>query len=372
MNQPLEESMDTQPLPADDGLFDDESIKDDFVPQVRHDITSFGVDFDVSGVVRRLEEEDILIPEWQRSYIWNLKMASGFVESLLLGLPVPGVFLGAYPDSGQFYVIDGQQRLKTLQYFYTGEFPSGSGRTRPFRLTGVREQFEGVHYEDLAPTDRRRFGNSLIHATVVRQDSPPDDDTSMYQIFKRLNTGGRVVNPQEIRCAIYQGKLIQSIRDLNDFPEWRSIVGRPSSRLKDQEMILRFMAMWHKGDRYVASMAEFLNTFTQANRDPDYDWLSDTSAIFKQTVMAFNKSKGRDAFRFGSGRSINAALFDSMAVGLARRISASDVPEKDRVSSVHDALIVNEEYLQHVEQGTATQTAVKERLRIATDAFANA
>lgn len=360
------------PLTAADDPIHDESEETDDIPQVRYDITSFGVDFDVVGLVRRLEQDDILIPKWQRSYIWNIKLASSFVESLLLGLPVPGVFIGTDPDSEQLYVIDGQQRLKTLQYFYRGEFP-GSGRTpRAFNLIGVQSQFDGISYDSLDLPSRRRLDNSLIHATVVRQDSPPDDDTSMYQIFKRLNTGGRVVNPQEIRCAIYQGGLIQMTRNLNDYSEWRNIVGRRSTRLKDQEMILRFMAMWHQGSRYTKSMAEFLNTFTQSHRNPDDQWLSDMETLFKCTIKVFAESKGREAFRFGKGRSVNAALFDSMAVGMARRITKSGVPNEDRTRRVHDALIVDEEYLQYVTQGTATETAVTQRMRIATHAFADA
>lgn len=371
MTNPAEQIDETQLVSTDDPIHD-ETEETDETPQVRYDITSFGVDFDVAGIVRRLGQEDILIPEWQRSYIWNIKLASSFVESLLLGLPVPGVFIGTDPDSEQLYVIDGQQRLKTLQYFYRGEFP-GSGTTyRAFNLVGVQSQFDGTSYDSLDVPSRRRLDNSLIHATVVRQDSPPDDDTSMYQIFKRLNTGGRVVNPQEIRCAIYQGGLIQAIRALNDYPEWRNIVGRPSTRLKDQEMILRFMAMWHQGHRYTKSMAEFLNIFTQGHRNPDDVWLSEMKTLFKCTIKIFAESKGREAFRFGRGRTVNAALFDSMAVGLARRITESGAPEEDRIRKVHNALIVDNEYLQYVTQGTATETAVTQRMRIATDAFADA
>ena len=359
-------------LTVSDEPIHDEAEETDETPQVRYDITSFGVDFDVAGLVRRLDQEDILIPEWQRSYLWNIRLASSFVESLLLGLPVPGVFIGTDPDSEQLYVIDGQQRLKTLQYFYRGEFP-GTGRTpRSFSLVGVHSQFDGISYDSLDIPSRRRLDNSLLHATVVRQDSPPNDDTSMYQIFKRLNTGGRVVNPQEIRCAIYQGGLIQKVRELNDYSKWRNIVGRPSTRLKDQEMILRFMAMWHHGHKYTKSMAEFLNVFTQAHRNPEDLWLSEMETLFKRTIKVFAESKGREAFRFGKGRTVNAALFDSMAVGLARKITESGALGKDRIRKVHDALIEDEDYLQYVTQGTATETAVTQRMRIATDAFSDA
>ncbi len=123
-----------------------EDTEDNSVAPVRYEITSFGIDFDVDGLNRRLQRGEIIIPGFQRNYVWNLKDASRFVESLLLGLPVPGIFLSRDPYSGKYIVIDGQQRLKSIQFFYGGVFnPSPEARTqRAFRLTGVQQQFEGL------------------------------------------------------------------------------------------------------------------------------------------------------------------------------------------------------------------------------------
>src|ERR1043165_4796643 len=89
---------------------------------LKYSITSYGTDFDVDGLVRRIEREDIYVPPFQRAYVWNLKQASRFIESLLLGLPVPGIFLSKESDSQRLLVIDGQQRLRSLLYFYRGVF----------------------------------------------------------------------------------------------------------------------------------------------------------------------------------------------------------------------------------------------------------
>ena len=92
------------------------------MPPIQYEISSYGADYDVEGLVKRLERDDLLIPPFQRNYVWKLKEASRFIESLLLGLPVPGVFLVREQDSNKLLVIDGQQRLKTLQFFYNGIF----------------------------------------------------------------------------------------------------------------------------------------------------------------------------------------------------------------------------------------------------------
>lgn len=346
---------------------EDEAATDETVIPLRYDISSFGIDFDVEGLVRRLDREDIIVPDWQRRFVWNVRQASSFIESLLLGLPVPGVFLGKDPDSGQFYVIDGQQRLKTLQFFYDGKI-SGGEKNTPFKLAGTDPRFEGRSFADLNAKDRRELNDSLIHATVVRQDAPPANDTSLYQIFKRLNTGGSKVNPQEIRCAIYQGELMEQIKLLNDSMAWRQILGEPSQRLKDQELILRFLALWNDGKQYSKPMVEFLNAFAQRNRNPDRQWLDKMSRLFQQTIETFHQAKKRP-FRLQESRAVNAAVFDSMAVGLAKRIDRAGVPDISQVAAAHDSLIADVEYRQTVSQGTSVESSVEKRLCMAIDAF---
>lgn len=352
-----------------DDLIEDESDNDNSLPRTIYEISSFGADYDVEGVVRRLSKGDITIPDWQRNFVWTYANASRFIESLLLGLPVPGIFMGTDPETKQQYVIDGQQRLRTLRGFYEGKFPNSD---RDFKLTGINSRFANLTYNDLESMDRRSLDNSIIHATIVRQDFPDDGDTSMYQIFERLNSGGRAVNPQEIRCAVYQGELIDNIKKLNQNSEWRSIMGKPSPRLKDQEMILRFMAMLQRGDEYRSPMSEFLNIFTQTHRNPDYEWMIEIAELFNKTVKSFADAKGRKAFRTSGGRVVNAAIFDSMSVGLAVRIQDMGTPDVTLIGKIHDDLIVNEEYFQAIEQGTSSERSVSTRLELAKVAFINA
>ena len=280
--------------------------------------------------------------------------------------------MGTDPDTRQLYVIDGQQRLRTLQGFYQGKFPKPVTNTRPFELAHVVDRFNGLTYNDLIDADRRSLDNSLIHATIVRQEEPKGEDTSMHQIFKRLNSGGRQANPHEIRCAVSQGMLIIRIKELNENEDWRNIVGAPSLRLKDQELILRFMAFLYKGQHYTRTMSEFLDVFAHTNRNPDDAWIRNTTNLFEETVRAFAQAKGRESFRLNIGRVVNAAVFDSMSVGLAKRIETKGVPDDRFVREVHDHLIADTNYLKFVTQGTSDDASVSSRLEIATNAFADA
>ncbi len=170
--------------------YDDQEIEDPLgeeAPiQYEHSITSYGADYPVDGLVKRVRNNDVYVPPFQRDYVWSINDASRFIESLLPGLPVPGIFLSK-DAKDQLLVIDGQQRLKSLVYFYDGTFkPTG----KPFRLKGVQPEYEGKTYTSLPNKERRRLDDSIIHATVVKQDKPSKDNSSIYHVFERINSGG--------------------------------------------------------------------------------------------------------------------------------------------------------------------------------------
>lgn len=350
---------------------DDDAEVDEAVAPLRYDITSFGVDYDVEGLVRRLQRKDIVIPEFQRSYVWALKEASRFVESLLLGLPVPGVFFAKETETNRLLVIDGQQRLKTLQFFYEGFFnPKVDDATRRvFALTNVQARFKGKTYKTLDQPDKLKLDNSVIHAIVVKQEAPPGQDTSMYHIFDRLNSGGTRLTGHEIRCAMYHGPLIEKIKALNDHENWRTIFGKASPRLKDQELILRFLALYLNADQYERPMAEFLNIFATMHSQAEPAFLDRCQALFTSPIDIVLKGVGKKAFRLGHG--LNAAVFDSVMVGLARRINDGRPVDAKKFAEAYDKLLSDKDYVQAVSRSTADKAFVSMRLDKATSQFAS-
>jgi len=349
----------------------DESLEDEsIVPPVQYDITSFGADYDVEGLVKRLDRGDILIPPFQRNYVWKQHEASRFIESLLLGLPVPAIFLARESDSNKLLVIDGQQRLKTLQFFYTGIFnpKEDDKKQQVFKLIKVQPKFEGLTYKTLEEQNRIKLNDSLIHAIIVKQESPHDDNTSVYHIFDRLNSEGRRLTPQEIRTAIDHGKFIDLIKELNEYESWRSIYGQKNSRLKDQELILRFLGLYFSSDEYEKPMHEFLNKFSQKQKRKANDtFLIECRKIFTSTIDVVRQSIGNKAFRPIAG--INAAVFDSVMVGLARRIKKAPVEDYEKVKKAYDELLTDTEYLRLVSQSTSDENNISTRLKKATEKF---
>lgn len=189
-------------------------------------VASYGADYSVDVIISRLKKQQIIVPDFQRKYVWDIKKASRFIESLIIGLPVPGIFLSRdINNQNKMLIVDGQQRLLSLQYFYSGRF-----KDKVFKLSSVCPELEGLTYDDLSPDDQGRLDDAIIHATIIKQETPANDDSSIYMVFERLNTGGVTLQPQEIRACIYYGEFNNLLSELVKTPSWRSLFSKESAR----------------------------------------------------------------------------------------------------------------------------------------------
>jgi hypothetical protein len=305
---------------------------DEVIP-FKYTITSYGADYPVDGLVKRISMQDIIIPKFQRGYVWSLKEASRFVESLLLGLPVPSIFLSKEPETKKLLVIDGQQRLSSLRYFYEGLWPS---TRKEFALRGVDSKFEGATYKSLANDDRRRLDDSIVHAIVVKQNEPSDDSSSIYHIFERLNTSGVSLTAQEIRTAIHHGEFSDLLKDLNAVDAWRAVYG-PVNKLMREHL--------------TAIPAEKMRS------------------AFILAIEAIHKGIGSRSFRLA--RVLNAAVFDAVMVGVARRLDRGAIADSEALRSRYKNLIEDPRFLAVAERATADEESVSKRLDLSTVAFAD-
>jgi hypothetical protein len=341
-----------------------------------YSITAYGADYPVDSLVKRIETGDIIVPKFswtapekteivgfQREYVWLRPKADRFIESLLLGLPVPGIFL-VKEKSGLLLVLDGHQRLFTLQSFYSGVI-----NDEVYKLSdSVQKRFVNKRYKDLDIEDRRRLDDSIIHATVIRQDEPTEDQSSIYTIFERLNTGGMNLQPQEIRVALYHGELVRVLQELNNDIAWRSLVGPKSKRLKDMEMILRFFAFLYFSKKYEAPMKIFLNRYMATNRELTVQSEKSLKEIFALTTQTILDGIGVKAFR--PKRPVNAAVVDSLMTGLAKRLIVhKPLTDIGSLKAQYETLIADSVYLDATETGTSQPANITTRLTKAELAF---
>ncbi len=354
-----------------------------------YDLTSSPNDFNISTIYSFIDSGAVKIPGFQRNYVWDIRRASKLIESLIIGLPVPQVFL--YEERrNSFLVIDGQQRLMTIYYFVRQRFPRKEKRAEIRRVfnelgripdevlhddqlfenfnlklsevaPGQPNKFHRLNYSTLGD-HRVQFDLRTIRNVIVKQVKPSNDDSSIYEMFNRLNTGGVNLTPQEIRSSLYHSPFYDLLFKLNLDPRWRELLGQPEPDLhmRDIEVLLRGVAMWLRGDEYAPSMVKFLNTSSKVAQRFDRARVSEIEAKVTWFLDAADDVPRR-AFLTRQGR-FSMPLFESVFSAAAER-GEKDCNWKLPADCV-TAVAQNEEFVAAASEQTTNTSNVKTRLRV--------
>lgn len=335
-----------------------------------------GQDFDIHGLVRRLDQGDIVVPQFgirdqiletanfQRGFVWNRPQMDRFIESLLLGFPIPGIFLVKQTD-GRLLVLDGQQRLRTLQHFYSGFF-----NERTYKLRNVADEFVDLSYDMLSDSQRRALDNSFIQATIVTARPEAGNMEAVYQIFERLNSGGTQLTAHEIRVALFAGPMIDFLEELNVSEDWRSLFGRKNQRIRDQELVARILAFYLDWESYSRPLKGFLNGLLNRNRREVAQDTRSAGELFLEASTILNRLIGAPALRRAS-RQVNNAWTDALYVGLMKRLA--DAPISDSaVREAYQKLRADTEYQNWVTGSSADEEQVLGRMKFSIESFAQA
>lgn len=325
-------------------------------------VMCYAANMTVESLVERLDSGDIFIPHVGRGCNWSMARASRLVESLLLGLPVPNIYLLREHGSGRHMVLDGRQRLLVLQGFYQGTYDGGA-----FRLTGVCEGLMGKRYGEMDHMEQRQLDKALITVTVVYQPKPEEDRGPVLSVFERLNNGSGRLSSHEMRTAVYEGSLNRLLLDLSSSPFWQVICGRNNGGTASQELILRFFALFSSLSSYRRPMRHFLDTFMATHRNLDHQ----TEFLFRQcfdwAVATIAETLGPEAIR-PEGR-LDVPLADAVLVGLARRREQGPIRDGDGLCAAHRRL-VSRLRKEHLCKGEATDASrLGRRIAIAQEEF---
>lgn len=342
----------------------------------RYNVSSYGWDSDVEGLVKRLKRGDIYVPGFQRGFVWTGPEKSRFIESLVLGLPVPNVFLAQDSKTKSLNIVDGQQRLRTLWDYLDGKFYL-SGQEIQEELKGCyfsREVAKAPSSKVLTDADARSLADAVIHSIVIKPDTAHDDpekgheyNQAIIQIFRRLNTSGKPLQAQEIRASIFYGSLDSGIRKMNDNDYWRDLFGKKHSRLKDMELILRFIALRQEHENYKSPMPKFLDGFMETNRDMDTSLVDEVGETFSRVVQLVHESIGREGLR--SGNTLTVARYDAIMAGFDEFLASHPEPSADDVKERLEELEQDEDYKWSIEEFVNDTDRVKKRIQRARAIF---
>lgn len=334
-----------------------------------YEIATYPADFTLEVLVSKWKSEEIFIPPFQRGYVWNQVQASKLIESFLVGLPVPSIFLYTESETERSMVVDGQQRLKSVFYFFEGSFgePNARGMRPVFSLKGLNEDspFANKTFADLEnenETAARKLKNSVLRAFMIRQLNP-NDDTSVFHVFERLNTGGTFLHNQEVRNAICAGPFNEMLHECNTYAPWRRILGkpRPDSRMRDIELILRFFALRHASDRYEKPMKDFMSKYMSTHKDDDASMIEEFRKEFMSMIDVIDAELGPRPFHLYAG--FNSSVFDSVAVAVSKHLDAIPPDLKRR----WEFLAQSEKLRESVMGGTTDVDQVRSRMKLAED-----
>lgn len=347
-------------------------MEDDYSDDSLFNISSWGADLSFREIALMYEEDELVKPELQRKYVWDKTEASRFIESILLGLPVPSIFLA---QSGrQKLIVDGYQRIMTVYDYMRGIF---SKDQKVFKLSNsekINPRWRNKAFSELSVDDQRQIKSTTIHAIVFEQKKPENDDTSLYQIFERINTSGRSLTPQEIRNCVYQGSLNTMLFEMNENKIWRELFGteEPDSRMRDIEYILRFFVMKSdnilKSEATQMSLKKSLNNFMDEHKNDDTEMLSRFRSEFENIIQMVYDCIGKNAFKnYSKGKVSNKfhpAIFDAIMVS-AFLINNKGHSIEKITDEQHKKLLDNAAFKRMISQRTTNIDNIKGRIRLA-------
>ena len=293
----------------------------------------------VEAIVKKLKYKEIdLDTEFQRKRsLWTETVKSQLIESLMIQLPIPPMYFDAR-DTNKWKIIDGLQRLCTLNEFLL---------EKKWRLTNLEylADYNNCIMDDLPRIYQRRIEEGQLAFYLILPETPEE---VKYSLFKRINTPGLKLEPQEIRHALFQGKATKLLKELAETELFRKATGNdvPSSRMQDREMVLRYLALHYLGPNAYknCSIDEYLNKAMAFLNEQDDNFIEQCKALYFESLECVYCIFGRYAFRRISKireqdiKPINTALFEGWVNGVSQ-LNAQErdllIQKKDDVKKLY-------------------------------------
>lgn len=300
----------------------------------------------LDALLKRIENDEI---EFDASFqrkagLWNKRQKSQLIESIFLRIPLPAFYFDA-SDDGRWLIIDGLQRVTALRQFVVD-------KTLKLEEMEFFPELNGCNYDKLPRAFQRRIDETVINVYLVNPATPAN---VKFNIFKRINTGGLELEPQEIRNALFQGKATVFLQECAGLDSFLAATDGSvkSERMLDREFVLRYVSFCYLDlDEYTGNIDEFLNEGMKFLNRADDDLLEKIKSGFEQVMENMSRIMGRNAFRKicrdGRRRPINKAIFESWCIaikGMSNDKIENLVRHRDKVQERYMDLCEDGNYL---------------------------
>ncbi|OYD43613.1 DUF262 domain-containing protein [Sphingobacterium cellulitidis] len=328
------------------------------IPAEKRKLITETYDFTVSTINDYINNQHIVIPNFQRGYVWNRTQASRLIESLIIQCPIPVVYLSQNGDE-TLSVIDGNQRLTSISLFLNNGFPLTGLSTYP--------ELDGLTYNELDPRFQRHIINRTIRCIAILKETHPQ---IKFDVFERLNTGSVRLNPQELRHGIYNGTLMTKIEELAKLPLFKKLTSTTNdNRMKGDELVLRYFTLFERYADYVKPMSVFLNKYAEENRLMAENKVDELAKNFILNLNKCHSLYGDFAFKtFDESRKrlkANTALYEAQMLSmnsLNPTLEQIEAINKAEVIDQLEVLLGNADFYNTITKATTDKNVITKRI----------
>lgn len=277
---------------------------------------------------------------------------------MIINCPIPVIYLSQNNDE-TLSVIDGNQRVNSINYFLNDEYDLKGLSAYP--------ELEGLFFSDLDPRLQRHILNRTLRCICILKDTHPQ---IKFDVFERLNTGSVKLSAHELRHGLYMGTLMNKIEDLSKNGVFKKLtMTEKDKRMKADELILRFFAFVSGWETYSKPLAEFLNKYCERNRNVNDSDLPALETKFLNTLDTINVVLGNKSFRTFDQQhkspKFNAALFDAQMISFAEldiQQAQIDKLNQEHFSELNYDFISSEPFVKYISSGTTDRNSVVGRI----------
>jgi Protein of unknown function DUF262 len=368
----------------------------------RRRLSSDRLDISFGELINLYKNDELIIrPEYQRLFRWSETQKTALIESILLSIPIPPIFV-AEDKNGVWELVDGLQRISTFISFFgelkgdgwkvelqEGDFnlsvedgeeiEEENGEETEERRTinkwtlqegGLLKSLQGFNIDSLPPNLKVNLKRAVCRVEILRGES----STSMkYELFKRLNSGGSKLTPQEIRNAIYRGvdprlnELLLKISQNNVFRNLTQLSRGKLNELYDQELILRFFAFYKNAGNVNENTEKFLNNFMEKTiQNPTFDYDAYESIVIR--VLDLIDQLGDTRIFRNEGNLFVPAYFEGILIGVAQNIEKYDT-DLELLKSRVTKLKSDKEFKRYSGTASNSRSRIRNRLKIVDKIF---
>lgn len=343
------------------------------IQKYRQEIKSERMDMSFGEIVNMYRDAEMIIsPEYQRAFRWDDQRQTDFIESLLLGIPFPSIFVATNSD-GKWELIDGLQRISTVLSFF-GELKDESGNSYPknrlkLQKGSIIKNLENITIDTIPLEYKLQLKRTPCRVEIILKES---DFKMRYELFKRLNTGGEGLSRQEIRNCIYRGldsRYNKFVSELSQNPVFREsiVISKANEEMMYyDELILRYLALKNSGTRYPQSnIQDFMDEYLENKcQHFDEEEVRQDILIFENVMSIIQQLKGQEIFKLGR-RSFTTSLYDAIMLTLSDPKIQFDALDVGMLAKRISLLKADQNFNKYVGSASSNPTSITNKVDIA-------